>query len=100
MVQTLEKHEETESFEHEEQELDIEEEENTPKSKKITTTKAKIRFKDTDNSILADLQQRLIALEYEFMMIRDKLFTPSRATGEQKLNSYGKEVKRRLRSTL
>jgi hypothetical protein len=89
-----------EDFAQEEAEEHEETEENEVQKKNFATTKKKIKFKDTDNHILADLQQRLIAIEYEFMMIREKLFVQSAITKEPKLNTLGKQVKKRLRSSL
>jgi hypothetical protein len=99
-TQTNTEYEENEDFALEAEEEEQETAENEAETKNFTTKKKKIKFKDTDNSLLADLQQRLIAIEYEFMMIREKLFVQSAITKEPKLNTLGKQVKKRLRSSL
>lgn len=62
----------------------------------ITTQKSSETLKFSDNNHIADLQQRVIRLEYELLFMKDKLFQESRTQGQPKLSPYGKIVKRRI----
>lgn len=66
------------------------------KKLKITTEKDNKSLKFSDNYHIADVQQRLIRLEYELLYIKDKLFEESRTKTQPKLSAYGKVVKKRL----
>lgn len=75
--------------------LETKTDDNRQKSKVVTKEVNKMVI-FSDNSHIADLQQRLIRLEYEVLFIKDKLFEESRTNGQSKLSPYGKVVKRRL----
>lgn len=63
---------------------------------KVITQEVKQELKFSDNQHIADLQQRLIRLEYEFLMIRGKLFEESKTPNQPKLSAFGKLTKRRI----
>lgn len=75
--------------------LETKTDDNRQKSKVVTKEENKM-LKFSDNIHIADLQQRLIRLEYEVLFIKDKLFEESRTSAQPKLSPYGKVVKRRL----
>lgn len=62
----------------------------------VTTQKSIESVKFSDNNHIADLQQRVIRLEYELLFMKDKLFEPSRTANQPKISPYGKIVKRRI----
>lgn len=62
----------------------------------VPTEKRAENLKFSENNHIADLQQRVIKLEYELLFMKDKLFEPSRANSNPKLAPYGKIVKRRI----
>lgn len=61
----------------------------------VITPKDAESLKFSDNNHIADLQQRVIRLEYELLFIKDKLFEEGK-NKQPKLNPYGKLVKRRI----
>jgi hypothetical protein len=63
---------------------------------KVITQEVKQELKFSDNYHIADLQQRLIRLEYELLFIKDKLFEESKNSKQEKLSPYGKLIKRRI----
>lgn len=67
------------------------------------TTKPLIQtLKNDEIEIFTALYRRVTVLEMDVQLMKDKLFTPSTAVkGQEKLSTYGKEVKKRLqRSSL
>lgn len=76
---------------------EIEEEQPQNRQKRnVTTSKEVEKLKFSDNVHIADLQQRMIRLEYEVLYLKDKLFEKSRTENQPKLSPYGKLVKRRI----
>ena len=53
-------------------------------------------LKFSDNKHIADIQQRLLRVEYELLFIRDKLFEEGKNKQQEKLSPYGKLIKRRI----
>lgn len=62
----------------------------------VVTQKEMQSLKFSENSHIADLQQRVIRLEYEVLFIRDKLFEPSKTKNQEKLSPFGKLIKRKI----
>lgn len=62
----------------------------------VVTQKEMQMLKFSENSHIADLQQRVIRLEYEVLFIRDKLFEPSKTKNQEKLSPFGKLIKSRI----
>ncbi len=83
-------------------ELDIQEPWTPPKQTKnsqkqvITTQKENKSIKFSENEHVADIQQRLLRVEYELLFIRDKLFEEGKNKQQEKLSPYGKLIKRRI----
>jgi len=83
-------------------ELDIQEPWMPPKQTKnsqkqvITTQKENKNLKFSENEHVADIQQRLLRVEYELLFIRDKLFEESKNSKIPKISAYGKLIKRRI----
>lgn len=70
------------------------------KCEKPVIPKEEKKYINPQNAIIDNLQLRLTKLEYEFMLIREKMFSFNPQTKQHVLNSLGKQVKRRLRSSL
>ena len=70
---------------------------NTKKQPKTAIKEVK-PLKFSENQHIADIQQRVIRLEYEFQYLRDKIFEPARTEGQSKLTGYGKLLKKRVQN--